>query len=146
MAFLQSDYHPKWTLIRRMILRRSGNVCAGCGVRNHTVIERFANGTFRYATGCELLAVSVLRWGHGWKYWRSMRYHRLTPIHCAVAHLDRNRANNRFANLRCYCQRCHLIYDLTQHLRSRKYGRHHERPVQLTLFGRTDTKKSECSG
>lgn len=33
MPFLASDYHPKWALIRRLILRRAGNRCEWCQAR-----------------------------------------------------------------------------------------------------------------
>jgi hypothetical protein len=33
----------------------------------------------------------------------------------AAAHLDNNPANNRLANLRSLCQRCHLLHDLPFH-------------------------------
>lgn len=40
-----------------------------------------------------------------------------------VAHLDRDRTNNRFHNLAALCQRCHLNYDRPQNNYDRKFGR-----------------------
>jgi len=40
-----------------------------------------------------------------------------------VAHLDHDKNNNRFTNLKALCQRCHLRYDLSRHIENRKYGR-----------------------
>jgi 5-methylcytosine-specific restriction endonuclease McrA len=39
-----------------------------------------------------------------------------------VAHIDRNKNNNRFNNLAALCQRCHLNHDRKHHIRKRKYG------------------------
>lgn len=134
MAFRKHDYHPKWTLIRRLILHRANGVCEGCSVRDGTVIKRFKNGSYRQATGCELIWITALRAGHRWKYWKSLKYLGLTRISTAVAHVDRNRANNRFGNLKALCQRCHLLHDLPQHIRNRKFGRYHDRDYQQKIF------------
>ena len=40
-----------------------------------------------------------------------------------VAHLDHNKSNNSFFNLKALCQKCHLGYDLKHHLMNRRYGR-----------------------
>jgi 5-methylcytosine-specific restriction endonuclease McrA len=40
-----------------------------------------------------------------------------------VAHIDQDRNNNRFWNLKALCQRCHLNHDRKQHIFNRKYGR-----------------------
>lgn len=49
-----------------------------------------------------------------------------------VAHVDRNKNNNRFSNLAALCQRCHLGHDLAQHIENRKYGRYWKK-YQLAL-------------
>ncbi|NJO88946.1 MAG: hypothetical protein HC831_08305 [Chloroflexia bacterium] len=36
MPINYKDYHPKWKLIRRLILRRAGNRCERCGIPNYT--------------------------------------------------------------------------------------------------------------
>lgn len=51
-----------------------------------------------------------------------------------VAHLDRDRGNNRFTNLAALCQRCHLNHDRQQHITNRRYGRKHGGNHQLKLF------------
>ncbi len=40
-----------------------------------------------------------------------------------VAHLDHNKKNNTFSNLKALCQRCHLNHDKEHHVYNRKYGR-----------------------
>lgn len=81
-------YHPKWSLIRRMVLRRAAHRCEWCGARQRRPHPR---------TG--------------------------SRIYLAVAHLDRDRAHNRFWNLAALCQACHLAHDRPQHLVSRRAGR-----------------------
>lgn len=49
-----------------------------------------------------------------------------------VAHMDHDKNNNRFHNLKALCQRCHLYHDRFQHADNRKYGRNWKRD-QLTL-------------
>ena len=44
-----------------------------------------------------------------------------------VAHMDRDKKNNRFDNLKALCQRCHLHHDIAQHVENRKYGRNWKR-------------------
>ena len=46
-----------------------------------------------------------------------------TKVVLTVAHIDRNRTNNRFWNLAALCQRCHLNHDRNDHIFNRKYGR-----------------------
>ena len=44
---------------------------------------------------------------------------RITRVILATAHLDHDVANNDPANLKCLCQRCHLIHDRPHHLEQR---------------------------
>jgi len=44
---------------------------------------------------------------------------RLTRVVLAAAHLDSNPANNRLANLKGLCQRCHILHDRPFHLAQR---------------------------
>ncbi len=57
-----------------------------------------------------------------------------TKIVLTVAHLDHDKSNNRFHNLKALCQRCHLGYDMKRHIANRKYGRkHRENNYQLNF-------------
>lgn len=58
-----------------------------------------------------------------------------------VAHIDRDKTNNRFNNLTALCQRCHLRHDLKQHIANRKYGRNHKGQHQLVLPWNTPCNK-----
>jgi hypothetical protein len=86
-------YHPKWTLIRRLIIKRSGNRCEGspkfpnCRAGNHQPHP---------VTGSKVVLT--------------------------IAHMDHNRENNKFDNLKALCQRCHLMHDINSHIYNRKYG------------------------
>lgn len=51
-----------------------------------------------------------------------------------VAHIDRDKANNKFSNLAALCQRCHFRHDINQHVANRKYGRLHKEKHQLNFF------------
>jgi hypothetical protein len=91
-----NDYHPKWRLISWLIrIRRAGNRCE-----------------FERPDGSRCNAEN----------------HKPHPdtgsiVVLTVAHLDRDRNNNRFSNLKAGCQRCHLNHDRKQHVWNRKYGR-----------------------
>ena len=43
-----------------------------------------------------------------------------TRVVLAVAHLDHDPGNNDMSNLKCLCQRCHVIHDKPHHLAQRR--------------------------
>jgi len=129
------EYHPKWTLIVRLIRRRERDRCKFCGLQNYEIIIRGKQGlkTFRRLCGTEW------DWWRGWRrdgYSERQRLRMLgaTKIVLTIAHLDGNKDNNRFDNLAALCQRCHLQHDLQHHITNRKYGRNHKRKHQLKIF------------
>lgn len=92
MPLNYKNYHPKWSLISRLIrFHRAGNKCEWCQAENHQPHPD---------TGSKVILT--------------------------VAHLDRDRTNNRFTNLKALCQRCHLNYDRASHIQNRKYGTEHK--------------------
>jgi hypothetical protein len=93
-----SKYHPKWSLIRRLILKRAGNRCEGSPAYPTCNV---ANGTEHPLSGSKVVLT--------------------------IAHVDRDRENYRFYNLKAWCQRCHLKHDINQHVYNRKYGRETKR-------------------
>lgn len=99
------EYHPKWTLIVRLINKRSGGRCEGSP---HYPDCRVKNYEPHPVTGSKVVLTT--------------------------AHLDGDKDNNRFDNLRHLCQRCHLRHDLGHHIMNRKYGRKHGRKHQLKFF------------
>lgn len=88
------EYHPKWSLIRRLILKRANNCCEGtpkfpeCRAKN-------------YASHPITNSMVVL----------------------TIAHMNHDKTINRFDNLKALCQRCHLSHDIGHHVYNRKYGR-----------------------
>jgi 5-methylcytosine-specific restriction endonuclease McrA len=100
MPFDLNNYHKKWSLIRRLILKRAGEVR---NAQNEIVVEAC----------CE---------------WCGAENHRPHPdtktkVELTTAHIDRDRTHNWFSNLAALCQKCHLNYDRPIHIFNRKYGR-----------------------
>lgn len=54
-------------------------------------------------------------------------------ITLTVAHLDHDKKNNRFWNLKALCNGCHLRHDIHQHCANRKYGRNWKGEHQLRM-------------
>lgn len=121
MPINYKEYHPKWSLIRLLILKRAEHRCEHCGLPNHAIIRR--------GRGEEVLIVDTTelqyRIDQGQKKVRALKYLRLTEVVLTIAHLDHNKNNNRFYNLAALCQRCHLRIDRAQHTANRRYGRKH---------------------
>ena len=113
-----SEYHPKWSLISRLIrFKRAENKCEQCGAPNRRLIYRPNKGKADWLLappGSEADAMLL----DGVKF---------TEIVLTVAHMDHDKTNNRFSNLKALCQRCHLNHDRGQHMDNRKYGRNHKR-------------------
>lgn len=129
-----SKYHPKWSLISRLIrLRRAGNCCEWCGLKNKTIIQRTKRFPFYRLATPEELAEYERRRAAGQKKWPALKFMGLTMIVLSVAHLDQDKDNNQFLNLAALCQRCHLSHDIRQHVSNRLYGRYHKEPHQLEL-------------
>lgn len=100
-----SKYHKKWTLIRRLILKRADNRCEMCNVSNYAIGWRNNTGRFHVDQGHTPNGAKIIK------------------IILTIAHLDHDKRNNRFDNLKALCQRCHLNHDRPQYVHSRKYGR-----------------------
>jgi hypothetical protein len=99
------EYHPKWKLIVRLINNRSKGKCEGSPKFPEC---RASNQNLHPVTGSFVVLT--------------------------VAHMDGNKDNNRFNNLRHLCQRCHLNHDIGHHVMNRKYGRKHAGKHQTKLF------------
>ena len=85
------DYPDNWPDIRREILARAENRCEGSP---HYPSCRAANYERHPVTG----SIVVL----------------------TIAHLDHDTKNSDSANLRAWCQRCHLTYDGQHHATNRR--------------------------
>jgi len=128
------EYHPKWTLIVRLILRRDNNRCKFCGLENKRVIIRLKHGPRPWRD----FSWTEWDWFHQkrkhFPYRKAIKKIGGTIITLTIAHLNGNKDNNRFWNLAALCQKCHLNHDLGHHIMNRKYGRHHDRKHQIKLI------------
>lgn len=117
------EYHPKWSLISRLIrFRRAKNKCEWCGLQNGSVIKRLDNGKWRWPYRFEWYEINRMK-RNGYSLAQAFKFFRLTIIVLTVAHLDHDKTNNKFSNLAALCQRCHLQHDIKHHAANRKYGR-----------------------
>jgi hypothetical protein len=115
---LRPLYPPHWKdLSRRVRFERARGRCEVCGRPHATLIRCLPDG----------------RWfDPAQKTWRDRRGRRArwpdllalipertTHVVLAAAHLDHDPCNNRLRNLKCLCQRCHILHDRTYHLAQR---------------------------
>ncbi len=141
MPIDKKHYPPDWDEISLAVRTEAGWRCEWCGAGNKTVIKRLAAA---YQQGQYQIDwaeyISVPNYTDGsveeteGMSWRRLRYHGLTRIILTTAHLDRDSTNNQRENLAALCQRCHLRYDIRQHIVNRKFGRHHAKEQQLKMF------------
>lgn len=127
------EYHPKWSLISRLIrFKRAGNKCEWCGVKNGDIIKRNKNGTFRFpcSTDWDMIHARINYCLSNMA--ESLKHHGFTKIVLTVAHLDHDKTHNRFNNLAALCQKCHLNHDKNHHATNRRYGRNWKK-YQLKL-------------
>jgi hypothetical protein len=140
------EYHPKWSLISRLIrFRRAQNKCEWCGVANYT-IRRKNTDTGKDELPCgNIWLDSVAERGCStyqeakqladhWN-WLEDGIGKWNVIVLTVAHVDHDKTNNVFSNLAALCQRCHLNHDLTHHINNRRWGRNWKRN-QLFLWNK----------
>lgn len=102
----KARYPANWKEIRAAVLERAGNACEGSPAYPKCRVE---NGTWRInSTGIcamdEDLAYAMCDVGE-----------EPTRIVLTIGHLDHTPENCDMANLRAWCQRCHLTYDAKHH-------------------------------
>jgi hypothetical protein len=131
MPINYKEYHPKWSLISRLIrFARAKNRCEWCGLRNGEYVIRKPKGiVFKPDMG---RVHEIIH--RGYTYNQAMTCVGATKVVLTVAHLDHDKTNNRFSNLAALCQRCHLQHDIKQHVANKKYGRNHKGPHQTKLL------------
>ena len=128
-------YPANWTILsQRVRFERAGGRCQRCG-RPHLVRVRClpdgrwfdeAARTWRDHRGRPARWPDLIEAG----------YIRMTHVVLAAAHLDGNPANNRLANLRSLCQRCHMLHDRPFHLAQRWLTYRRRWAVGDLFFGR----------
>ena len=116
---LRSRYPRNWSEIsRRVRFERAAGRCERCGRPHGVQIRCLADGRWLDPhTG-------LWRSGRGrparWPDLEDWARLRTTRVVLAAAHLDHDPGNNRARNLRCLCQRCHLLNDRPHHLAQRR--------------------------
>lgn len=121
-----SKYPPNWkTEIRPAILKRANNCCEQCRVPNHELIYRPIKGSNKWKLAPEGLLIDAM----------ALDGIKFTKIILTIAHLDHDKHNFDvdYSRLAALCQRCHLKYDLNNHINNRKYGRNWK-DKQIPLF------------
>lgn len=124
------SYHPKWSLISRLIrFSRAKNKCEWCGAPNYSVRRlNKESAELEYPCGTLYLDKGALE-GFGChhdaliisNFFNGMDdgLGKWVIVVLTVAHIDHDKTNNRFDNLAALCQRCHLGHDKHQHLFTR---------------------------
>lgn len=101
-----SEYPPDWKEMRQRILVRANNCCEGS--------PKFPD--------CRA---------------ENHQPHPVTEskVILTIGHLNHDKSNwdVKDEELKAWCQRCHLSYDINHHVANRKYGRNHSK-VNLKLF------------
>ena len=108
-------YPENWdSAVRPAILKRARNCCESCGVPNGVIGYRDEAGTFH----------GLARPGYLVPYIQSLNPDvHVFRIVLTVAHLDHRPENSDPANLRAWCQRCHLQYDTQHHVETARTNR-----------------------
>ena len=151
-----SLYPPDWKVIsKRIRFERAGNKCEWCGVPNHAIVCR-QRGTTEYILET-LDQDCIYKWPDG--RWIKMSelpegydYDHPTKVILTTAHLGvdfpdgrkgdkHDKMDVRDENLAALCQRCHLLYDIDDHVahakKTRLRKKHAARQAlgQSSLFG-----------
>ena len=115
---LRHLYPPDWAELSRQVrFDRAGGVCQGCGRPHRVALRCLPDGRW--------FDPSAITWRDHrgrpcrWPDLVETVQIRTTRVVLAAAHMDGNPANNRWANLRSLCQRCHVLHDVTRHTRQR---------------------------
>lgn len=113
------DYPLAWKIeIRPSVLKRADNKCEECGAPNHELIYRPFKGKSDWILTPEGHEADVL----------ALDGFKSVKIILTIAHLDHDKLNHdvKLDRLKALCQRCHLKYDMNNHVNNRKYGRKHK--------------------
>lgn len=116
-----SKYPKNWkSEIRPRILDRANHSCEKCKVPNYELIIRGMigeNEVYQNMNGIIYNCTNGERIGED--YVGNLKKAREVKIVLTIAHLDHDITNNEDANLRAYCQKCHINHDKYFHLKNR---------------------------
>lgn len=112
------QYPPEWNdTIRPDILKRDQYKCTspGCKIKHRDIGYYDSWGNF-------------IQCDEFMQEWAKKNGHKLQKIHLQIAHLDQNKSNNAYSNLKAMCPAHHLQYDryynnLKRKMRGRQGGR-----------------------
>ena len=127
-------YPSNWPDIsRRVRFERAGGLCEGCRRPHGQIVQCLPDGRWFDSD------VQTWRTNHGrparWPDLMEAIHLRQTRVVLAAAHLDHNPRNNRMRNLKCLCQRCHLIHDRSHHMARRRITYLLRRAIGDLFFG-----------
>jgi hypothetical protein len=122
MPMERARYPENWEEISQRIRERDGQRCKWCGAANGAIGFRQARGEFvqMYASIEEVDGQADALALDGIKLTRIV----LTVAHLGTPHADgtpgdkHDKMDVRDENLAALCQRCHLMYDLKDHVRN----------------------------
>jgi hypothetical protein len=119
-------YPPNWkSEVVPRIRARSGDKCEWCGAPNHKIVRRTVAG---YPEVLEGMAAEVALMDGD-----KLTYIVLTTAHLGTPHPDgrpgdkHDKMDVRDENLAHLCQRCHLLYDLKDHVANARRTRNRQR-------------------
>ncbi len=135
------DYPPNWKQIRADILLRAGNCCEKCKVPNRVWITRgttisgkaayqLPNGFFYDAETGGGLSEDESEFKN--------EPDKMIQVVLTIAHLDHQKANADYDNLRAWCQRCHIRYDASSKAIKAKITRAQNKLKQISKQGQTN--------
>lgn len=128
MPIRKSDYPPNWPELSLQVRAEANWKCEQCGVHSGAIIRRGKDKEYTEVwsvdeTDPERPGYTINVATYDLKPKR-LKWHGLVKIVLTVSHTDRNSKNSDRSNLRCLCQRCHLVWDKHQRTTSRKNGRY----------------------
>ena len=123
LAAARAGYPADWPAISRAVKERAHWHCQNCGARHGAWGARDRHGRF-----LEVLPAAMARLGHGKPpFMRRLSrggFVKVIEVQLQACHLDQHPPNCDPANLRAWCQACHLAYDEGQHVRNAAATRH----------------------
>jgi len=121
----KARYPANWKEIRAAILARANGECEKCKAPNGSPIAR---GLGRFADTYMIDSGDIYSAEDG-EYLGRVRHYEYEctdqwiMVVLTIAHLDHTPENNDPANLRAWCQRCHLRYDAEHHAKNSRETR-----------------------
>jgi hypothetical protein len=130
LGFYAGEWRTYW---RPRLIERSGDKCESCGVPNGCTVLTMLNGLWYDVEG------------HAWRAPHGKLPHdlfmgiekatmRWKRVRCGGAHLDHDPTHNTDENLRWWCGRCHLLYDMAAHRETRLTRKDAKRPLLADLI------------